>query len=279
MLFKYAQYLIGFLIGSNIYISIVSASFAFTSFLIFGCENIYTTTLFVFFATKTAYNMQRYFKWRNKIAHKFISPYIPSSNLGWLLLIGISIVPTCVFIFYLSQSQLILLLSVSAITSLYLFVHPLTKKLTGLRYVPFLKTFIVAFCWTGLFFILSFEKNHYELFSATWKFWLILFLEIWQACILFDLRDVEVDKNDVKTIANVFPKNLLLVFWTLISLLILDLSLTEINYQLVLPLYSAIAIIQIFCILKNVKPLLFTFLLDGSLIVFAILNYLVFTIE
>jgi hypothetical protein len=274
---RYCQYVIGFLIGTNIYIAFISTALAFSGFLVFNKQHIIVPCLFVFFATQTAYNLQRFFKWRKNIIHPFLLPYTPKTIVSWIILIGIGSPVLLYGLFYISLDQIALLSFVVCITGAYIFVNPFSKKLTGLRYVPFLKTFLVAFSWTALFFILTFPEQPFEMLQLTKMYWLIVFLEILKACILFDLRDVEADKDEVKTFANTLKLKGVFLLWLLLSVLILMFMFTKTNYlQLIFP-FMAVAAIQLYCIFKKPGALMFTFFVDGSLLLSALLNYLAFT--
>jgi 4-hydroxybenzoate polyprenyltransferase len=274
---RYCQNFVGFLIGYNFFIAIVASSIALSGFILFNTTSLFLLVLLVFFATQTAYNLQRYFKWRKKIIHPFLLKLIPTSNNAWLILIVPGLLISAFFLFILQPTQLIFLLVVGSVTSLYLFVHPISKKLTGLRYIPFMKTFFVALCWTGLFFTLSFENNHWFNFQQTWEYWLLIFLEILQACILFDLRDIENDKGQVKTFANMLNTLWIMVVWTLLEIPIIILLLNQTDSFWAVIVLAVIASAQIYCIIKKTNALYFTFIIDGSLLLFSLVNYLAFT--
>lgn len=274
---KYCRYGIGFLIGTNIYIALISTALAFTGFIIFNKRDVFISSMFVFFATQTAYNLQRFFKWRKNIIHPFLIPYLPPTLNQWYLLIALSGTGLAIFTFFISINQLLLLCAVGGVTSAYIFVNPITKTLSGLRYVPFLKTFLVSICWTTLFFLLTFDTGWIEMLRLTWIFWLVVFLEILKACVLFDLRDLDADEDDVRTFANTFKSKGVFVLWLMLTLIIAWLVMNNHNYMLLLAPFVLVAIIQVYCIFQKPGELVFTFVVDGSLILSALLNYLAFT--
>jgi hypothetical protein len=271
------QYILGFLIGTNIYIAFIATVISFTGFLLFHAVHFWAVTGFVFFATQTAYNLQRYFKWQNNHLHEFLKPIVPKNKQAWYILIGISTTGMGATALFLNLEQFILLGILSIPTGLYVFAHPTKKNLTGLRYIPFLKTFLVAFCWTGMFFALAHSAHHIALLKMTWTYWLIVFLQVWQACILFDLRDLETDKGHLKTFANSLSQDGMFVFWTAFFLAITGLSAYCGNVLFIMPIFMAVATIHMICIFKKVSGLNFTFLVDGSLVLYAIGNWVLFT--
>ena len=276
MIKTYGQYIIGFFIGSNIYIALVASAVCWSGLILFKTANSVPIIAFVFLATQTSYNIQRFFKWKKNVGHKFLEPFIPHNQTLWLTLILVTGIGAFALLFYLSWQQNLLLFLISLITGSYLFVNPLTKKLSGIRYIPYLKTFIVSFCWTGLFFTTTVKDNHAAFFFENIYYWIAVFLEIWQACILFDLRDVSTDKHELKTFANSISLSWMIVLWSLITCTILFLLLTKSNYNYMLCVYAPIALIQLYAMIKKPKQLIFTFLVDGSLILFAVLNYYAF---
>lgn len=265
-----------FLIGTNIYIAFIATVISLTGFLLFNTLNFWNATGFVFFATQSAYNLQRYFKWRKNHLHAFLKPYVPQTKQTWHMLIGTSIAGMIACAFFLNFEQFILLGIISLPTALYVFVHPTKKKLTGLRYIPFLKTFLVAFCWTGMFFTLTYTHAHVATLKITWPYWLVVLLQVWQACILFDLRDLETDKAHIKTFANSLTRNGMFMFWLVFFTSIVFLTACYGHIQYVIPLYLVVAAVHTVCIYRKVGGLNFTFLVDGSLVVYAIANFVAF---
>ncbi|HYG53048.1 MAG TPA: hypothetical protein VD905_19245, partial [Flavobacteriales bacterium] len=265
-----------FLIGTNVYIALIATFIALSGFFTFNTPGIWINTAFVFFATQSAYNLQRYFKWRNHHLHAFLEPIVPATKKNWYSLIGISAAGMIGTGLFLYVEQFILLGFTGIVTSLYVFAHPTKKTLTGLRYIPFLKTILVAFCWTGIFFTLTYTTRHFFMLKAAWPYWLIVFLQVWQACVLFDLRDLESDKGHLRTFANTLTRDGMFGFWALFFIAIAGLSAYYGQILFVIPIYVVIAVIHMVCIYRKTSGLNFTFLVDGSLVLYAFGNWILF---
>jgi len=269
--------LIGFAIGTNMYIALVATALAAPGIWMFNRQYALINLGFVFASTMLAYNMQRYFKWRTGNMPVFLTNYAFKQRTWMLLIVPLAILCLILFFFMRPFHQWLVVL-ITGITGLYLFIHPSSKKLSGLRFIPFAKTLVVAFCWTCLFLVVCIPPNLYEFLTYTWTYWLLVFIQVWQSCVLFDLRDIETDRaHGVKTFANVFSHNMLFVLWLVMSVSIVALTCypSNPNYVYAMALYGLAFGLQLACLFKpNMNGIVFTFLLDGSLVPCAAGNFL-----
>ncbi|MCB9170998.1 MAG: hypothetical protein H6597_02175 [Flavobacteriales bacterium] len=113
-----------------------------------------------------------------------------------------------------------------------LYVMPIRiGALRGLRYVPFLKVFLIALVWSGVVVVFPFAAHRAEGSPLLW------FLVVERACFVlaitlpFDVRDMHADDPAQRTIPQVFgPKatKLLALVFLLVSLVIITLvSITQ----------------------------------------------------
>ncbi|MEY2830607.1 MAG: hypothetical protein RIQ33_2465 [Bacteroidota bacterium] len=131
-----------------------------------------------FLTTVAAYN---YLRIRNK--------------LTWQVPLIVIFLVSFYFDFYFQVA----LLSVGALTFFYQL--PLKIKL-GFRFFPFLKPFIIGFCWACIIVLLTnlSDTNGVNSLNVTWAIFVIKFLEISALSIANDLLHIPKDKmNGVKT--------------------------------------------------------------------------------
>lgn len=267
----------GLLIGTSVYIGLVATALAAPGILIFNPHYQWINLVFVFTSTMLAYNLQRYFKWRTGNMPVFLTRYAFSKQT-WVLIILLPAAVALGLFFFMRPFHQALIAGITVITGLYLFIHPKSGKLSGLRFIPFAKTLVVAFCWTALFVVVCTLPQPLQFVEHTWTYWLLVFIQVWQSCVLFDLRDIEVDRvHGVKTFANVFSQMQLLWLWLLMSMAIFTLSYfpDRPNYIYAMGLYILALLVQLVCLFRpKMNGIWFTFLLDGSLVPMAAGNFM-----
>jgi hypothetical protein len=269
---------IGFLIGTNLFIGMVAAILALPGFILFDVTQYFLPFLFVFFATVASYNFQRYFKWRNKSVHSFIQHYVPTRAIIWYYLIGIPALG-CILLAAIIPAMPWFELSVTGLlTLLYLFIHPTTKQLTGLRFIPFAKTFIVAVCWVFLFFVLTHYSWNKSISTMAYHYWLLVLLEVWISCVLFDIRDVETDQQEVVTFVGKFGRKGVFILWSfsIISISVYTCVYATHDLGLLLLITASVCLLQLYAFKPKPDRLWFTFIVDGSLVGWALFNYCLF---
>lgn len=225
-----------------------------------------------------SYNLQRFFKWRKHGVYHYLNSYTPQTFLGWYFIIGTPLA-ICVFLLaFIPTPNLLWLAFIALLTFFYLFVNPTTKKLVGLRYIPFGKSFIIAFCWTFLFLLFSCYNPLLALKQNHW-YWLVVYLQVWIACVLFDIRDMTSDSGQLITFAIAFGKKGVFVLWVLsnIAIAIIGLTQMKVNSMYAVLILVFIWLIQSLAFRSKIHPLWFTFWIDGSLVGYAFYNYLMLT--
>lgn len=264
---------IGILIGSNLYIAFIAAIVALP---LLWPQRKFESIIFVFFATQLSYNLQRYLKWSRKKNAGFLNGFIPQNNSGWLLLLGINFAFFVLSGMHFNQEQLFVIGLAGGISGAYLFIYPIKNKLTGLRYIPFLKTIIVSCTWTILLIGVSYQEAHFAEFNNNYLYWTIVFGQVWIACLLFDVRDREIDRGDVTTFANALSPLLFQLFWMIstIAVFILEIMFSSNLMLITIGIQLIVSTLQYWCIAKKREEMLFTFIADGTLILSALMNYL-----
>ena len=146
------------------------------------------------------YNFHRLFK-----THRIASSptlYFVSKNRHMLLLLTFFALFLLIFSFYLinpiSVSSLILLLSIGLICVFY--ITPVFGK--SLRQLPFLKSLVIAWCWTLALIAFPFSNEHVEWLGFNTE--LIVFpCYFFALTIPFDIQDVDRDPPFLRTLPQV----------------------------------------------------------------------------
>ncbi len=178
--------------------------------------------------------------------------------------------------FIIPFRYLLPLVAIGITTALYLFIHPAKKNLTGIRYIPYLKTFIVTAVWIGVVFILLFRSS-YVVDKHFILFFTLAIIQIWISCVLFDLKDLVADNGKIKTIALLLGSKGFFFFWLLFVsiLLMFPVAVLKINSAGLFLLITGAAL-QLFAIKKKSNYFLFIFLVDGGLLLWFISDYFLF---
>ena len=149
--------------------------------------------VFIICATVGTYNFIRYNASLN-IKSSFNRPILIFSLLAVL---GLAISATKLT----SQTLIVaLLLGMMSLT----YVVPSNRFFGGLRYLPYLKSYIVAGCWASVVVILPLRNHQVEFDRMAWLMWLQIALWTFSTMIPFEIRDFSNDSESMKTIPQVF---------------------------------------------------------------------------
>ena len=149
--------------------------------------------VFIFCATVGTYNFIRFYASSN-INSSFNRPILVFSLLS-VLGMGLSAAKLT------SKTLLVaLLLGMMSLT----YVLPSNRFFWGLRYLPYLKSFIVATCWASVVVILPLLNHKIEFDRSAWLICLQMALWTFSTMIPFEIRDISNDSESMKTIPQVF---------------------------------------------------------------------------
>jgi hypothetical protein len=167
----------------------------------------------------------------------------------------------------------------TALYSLPLLPFPFFKKI---RSIGFLKTLLLAFTWTYVTAFLPLLQSEYILGKREYIFFAHRFCFILQLCLIFDLRDVAVDKvKGLHSLAtDISPGAANTLFYALVAAFGV---LTVLLYQLIPSLYLVLAfgMVQFAAIILYRSPqqyrnyFFYFFLVDGLMILSAVFTGLV----
>lgn len=149
--------------------------------------------LFVFSATVITYNFIRYFSISKANLTRRLSVVI----FSFLALIGL-----CFAVAKLNL-QTVLLASFLCVLS-FLYAPPDNRFFTGLRHLPYLKSFVVVSCWASVVVLLPWIEGDTPSDTPVFILWLQMALWTLATMIPFEIRDSYTDNKRMKTIPQIF---------------------------------------------------------------------------
>ena len=183
-----------FLIFSNILVAFCVLALALSTEILLGIQVNYKISQFVFFATLFAYNFQRVVrikKGKNHIRKEWLNRH-KIAIYSLMLLGGLM----SAYLFFEFQTSTQIAIVVSGVLSVG---YPF-----GLRKIPGSKIFIIALVWTISTMLLVLLENQIPLSQNITLHLLARFLLIFAITIPFDIRDLNFDNKELRTIPLVF---------------------------------------------------------------------------
>ena len=182
-----------FYIFSNIHVALATAALTKITLLNIGIsEN--KTALFVFFATLLSYNVIRFLR-LNDIKNWY-NDWI-KINLNTLYFISIlSLLFLLYFAFQLRFKAILYLIPFAITTFFYTF--PIKKM--SLRNIAGLKLFLIAISWAGITVLFPLIQNYMSIQTNQWITFIQRFLLVIVITLPFDIRDLDYDNHQLKTI-------------------------------------------------------------------------------
>lgn len=238
-----------FYVFSNIHVSLGVYFFVKITLLSYGIyEN--TTALFCFFSTIISYNFIRFLDVSNN--KSWLAEWYSKQKLLLFVLTCISGVSIVYLSFSFRFEALLILIPFFVLTFFYGMRLP--RKLISLRRVPGLKIFLIAFCFAGVTVLFPLVQNKIEIgISEWWYFFQRLFFVI-LITLPFDIRDVDFDSGQLKTIPQqlgVFYSKMIGVLIAVSVLLIELLLMGNLNSNFIIVLI--VIVLSIVLLLFSVK--------------------------
>lgn len=165
-----------------------------------GIERSWLYGLIAFFGTVAVYNFQRVYKVENGANHSAWLQWVGTKKmyLKWLTIISVSIAIVFMVLFTSIKAKNVFFLLVLFVISL-MYVIPIKRK--SLRELPGLKSFFIAFVWTGFVVVYPLMNEHVLPLPARNIF--AFFCFFFALTIPFDIRDLQFDPPTQKTIPQV----------------------------------------------------------------------------
>ena len=153
----------------------------------------YPLFIFVFCATVVTYNFIRYFP----LSEANATLIRPIFIFSFLTVIGLCISATKLTFNSLILASFLGLLSFS-------YVLPNNRFFTGLRQLPYLKSFVVVGCWASVVVLIPLINHRCQFSNITVVLWIQMALWTFATMIPFEIRDICDDSNRMKTIPQIF---------------------------------------------------------------------------
>ena len=189
-----------FYIKSSLHLSFCVLSLILITCIRFDLDFSYALIVCVFCATIVVYN---FIKYASTLPYYFFTKNAPIKKIktisfvsGFFLFISV---------FFLNSNTILLgfMLFVLCLT----YVIPFNRSSINIRNYSKIKIFIVAFCWAGATILMPFSENiSVDLIVVIWQF-IQRFIFIIVYTLPFEIRDLEYDSINLKTIPQVIGIN------------------------------------------------------------------------
>ena len=261
------------IIYGNIWISLGAVALTLNTFLVMDWSVNSDFLLLVFFATTLSYCFQRIVRHKsgaliNSARHQWV--YSQKKFLYALIIISFCISGSLFFILFSFYE--LLYFSPLIIIALFYAVKMFSKSL---RDIPFIKIILIAFSWAAVTVLIPAYIN--EEFSAndTWSLFILNFIYIFALVIPFDIRDLNFDEPEKKTIPQLIGMKaakhtaiILLIICGLLSFALLK------ETVFLVPVYL-VSIIVLFQIDDKRKELFYAWGIDGLILLFPFSTWII----
>lgn len=187
--------LFSFYIFSNIHVSIAVFCLTKISLFTYGVSDN-TIPYFTMLSTLVSYNFIRYYQ-KDEL-NKLVSNFIKKNEKGLIVLSMIGLVLLVKLVFKLKFNDFLILIPFVLATAFY--IIPFSKSRMNLRSVSSLKLFLISFSWAGTTVLLPLIHHEINFSFNSWLLFIQRFLLVIALTIPFDLRDVNYDKPEIKTL-------------------------------------------------------------------------------
>lgn len=225
---------------------------------------------FIFFSTLFIYTWQRFVK--IKSSHPFTGMRLDwmLQHMSWVkLILLLSGFVSTLLLLLLQLNVLKILIPFGVVAFLYVGKFPF-KKLFNLRDIPFLKAHLVAGVWAGMAVLFPAFQANFTLSREVWILFGSVYFFILSLAIIFDIRDVEMDEADKKTMPQLVGKKGAAV--VAIGLSVMSATcLIYLSHKLLFPMlvFAALASFLYFIATKKREDFYFSFWMDGLIILFS----------
>lgn len=194
---KLLNFIFSFYINSSIHVSLAVVSLTVVTYIGFGFFPNFDLLFFIFFATVTGYNFVKY-AGVAKLHHLSLA-----KNLRLIQVISFLAFAGLV---YFAFQQSIPVLIIATLLGLFtlLYTLPVFGNSRNLRAVAGVKIFVIALVWAGVTVMLPLV-DHIDLFQ--WDIMITFlqrFLFVVAITLPFEIRDLQFDETELKTIPQLF---------------------------------------------------------------------------
>ncbi|PHR69022.1 MAG: hypothetical protein COA67_11500 [Lutibacter sp.] len=239
---QFLKKLFRFYIFSNIHVAIGTFCLVKITLLTYGIPES-NTALFVLFSTIVAYNFIRFYRISN-IANWF-SDWL---KINKIVLYTLTLISVLIVVFLALSFQLksfLWLLPFGVFTFFYGLPFPF--KNIPLRNVARIKLFLIAISFAGITVLFPLVQNNIEINLNVWLIFIQRFLFIVLITIPFDIRDLYVDSESLKTLPQMVGIKKTKVIGVLLGVLIVLLEFLkqpiESNQLIIMLIVSIVSIL------------------------------------
>jgi 4-hydroxybenzoate polyprenyltransferase len=228
--------------------------------------------LLVFFATMLSYCFQRVIRHSsaliNSTRHQWI--YNNKKYLYSLIIIS-SGISGCLFFTLFTFYELLYFSPLLAITLFY----AVKVFSLSLRDIPFMKIILIALSWAAVTVLIPAYLNEDSSANDTWVLFILNFIYIFALVIPFDIRDLDFDESEKKTIPQLIGMKA--AKYTAIILLIIcgGLSFVLLKEAIFLVPVYLVSIIVLFQVNDKRKELFYACGIDGLILLFPFSTWII----
>ena len=261
------------IIYGNIWISLGAVALTLNTFLVMDWAINDSLLLLVFFATTLSYCFQR-------VVRHTSSPVINSSRHQWVynqkkFLYTLIIISSCIsgyLFFTLFSFYELLYFSPLIVIALFYAVKLFSKSL---RDIPFIKIILIALSWAAVTVLIPAYINHESSANEIWFLFILNFIYIFALVIPFDIRDLDFDEPDKKTIPQLigmkaakYTAIILLIICVVLSFVLLKEAL------FLIPVYF-VSIAVLFQVNGKRKEFFYACGIDGLILLFPFSTWII----
>lgn len=269
---------LNYFFSHSFFISICAIGLVWQTNILLGIPNNFYKYCLVFSSALAAYNfyalVSRWFNHNDSGLFKFLL-----EQADVLLLTAISAMGLIYTLIKLPESIAIVAIC-AALTYVYIIAVMPVKRIVGLKKMGFLKTILLALVWSFATVMIPVVTVSLNLSAKILLVFFIRFSGLLMICLIFDLRDVHIDKiNLLRTIIDINPQWIhrimwvLLFFYSVFSILFVMVYSQQLQ-MFALLLAGAAALILYLLSLKQRGYYFYYFWVDGWMLFTAFLSYL-----
>lgn len=189
---------------SNIHIALIAFLLSLESNYLLGIQHDFKSPLFVFFSTLFIYNLGYYraILFQDS-AQRFHAEWMKLHVKYWVFSMLVSLIILLYLFSSFNRAAQYVIIFLSIISVLYI-IHDLKFKgwKFSIRNIPYLKTFIVSSIWASITLLPQIFEYDLLYLKDQWSIMLLeRFLFIFPIALMFDIRDLDSDPENLKTIA------------------------------------------------------------------------------
>ncbi|MBJ2176352.1 hypothetical protein JBL43_19020 [Aureibaculum sp. A20] len=186
-----------FYIFSNIHVALAVFCLVKITLLSYGNSSD-IIPLFCFFSTIASYNLIRIF--RIEEVQPWFYEFIKNNKLILILFTVFSAVVAFLLIFKFRYATLFWFIPFGIITLFYVNPFHIKEQKISLRYIAFVKLFLIAISWAAVTVIIPLVQHRIHIGNNEIILFVQRFLFVAAITIPFDIRDITYDKDELKTL-------------------------------------------------------------------------------